>query len=144
MLGNEFGSASRPHPHTHAVIVTQEKMNFKQFKEQWKKETKIKIADIESAKNFSTDVKYVTKEDYRPIVYKIDWDLLSVICRAYVTAEKYERLLQSTYPYVNLAPFRRASFKGLYEEFLEYRHETERQRFYQSVTLRPWQKKCWT
>lgn len=141
VLGNEFGAAPRPHPHTHAVIVTQEKMNFKQFKEQWSKETKIRIADIESAKNFSTDVKYVTKEDYRPVVYKIDWDLLSVICKAYVVAEKYERLLQSTYPYVNLAPFQRASFKGLYEEFLEYRHETERQRFYQSVTLRPWQKK---
>lgn len=141
VLGNEFGSAPRPHPHTHAVIVTNDKLNFEQFKKQWRKETKIKIADIQRSKHFSTDVKYVTKEDYRPIVFNIDWDLTSVLCRAYVTAEKYERLIQSTYPYVNLAPFQRSSFKGLYEEFLGYRHHTERQRFYQNVTLRPWQQK---
>lgn len=64
ILRNEFGSGPRPHPHTHAVLVTKEKFNFEQFKEQWKKETIIKIADIERAKHFSTDVKYVTKEDY--------------------------------------------------------------------------------
>lgn len=141
ILGNEFGSGPKPHPHTHAVITTTEKMNFQQFKEQWKKETKIKIADIQRSKHFSTDVKYVTKEDYRPIVFQIDWDLTSVVCRAYITANKYERLLQSTYPYVNLAPFQRTAFKALYEEFLDYRHETERQIFYGNVTLRPWQKK---
>lgn len=72
----------------------------------------------------------MTKEDYRPIVFNIDWDLTSVACRAYITAEKYERLLQSTYPYINLAPFQRTSFKGLYEEFLDNRHEIERQMFY--------------
>lgn len=141
IIGNEFGSAPRPHPHCHAVIVTVEKMNYEQFKKQWRKETKIPIADIQSAKNFSTDVKYCCKEDYRPIVFNIDWDLTSVLCRAYVTAEKYERLIQSTYPFVNLAPFQKSSFKGLYEEFLAYRHHTERQRFYQNVTLRPWQQK---
>lgn len=83
----------------------------------------------------------MTKEDYRPIVFNIDWDLTSVACRAYITAEKYERLLQSTCPYINLAPFQRTSFKGLYEEFLDNRHEIERQMFYQTVTLRPWQRK---
>lgn len=79
VLGNEFGSGPRPHPHTHAVIVTTEKMNFEEFKKQWKKE--------------STDVKYVSREDFGPIVYYIDWDLTSVACRAYVTAEKYDWLL---------------------------------------------------
>lgn len=141
VLANEFGSGPMPHPHTHAVVTTKEKMNFAQFKEQWKKETKIKIADIQRSKNFSTDVKYVTKEDYRPIIFNIDWDVTSVLCRAYITAEKYERLVQSTYPYVNLAPFQRTSFKGLYDEFLGHRRHTERQRFYESVTLRPWQQK---
>lgn len=141
VLANEFGSGPKPHPHTHAVIVTNDKLNFEQFKKQWKKETIIKIADLQRSKHFSTDVKYVTKEDYRPIVFNVDWDLTSVLCRAYLTAEKYERLIQSTYPYVNLAPFQRSSFKGLYEEFLGYRHHTERQRFYGSVTLRPWQEK---
>lgn len=47
VLGNEFGSGPRPHPHTQAVIVTTEKMNFEEFKKQRKKETKIKIADIQ-------------------------------------------------------------------------------------------------
>lgn len=61
VLGNEFGSGPRPHPHTHAVIVTTEKMNFEEFKKQWKKETKIKIADIQRSKHFSTDVKYVSR-----------------------------------------------------------------------------------
>lgn len=93
VLGNEFGSGPRPHPHTHAVIVTTEKMNFEEFKKQWKKETKIKIADIQRSKHFSTDVKYVSREDSGPIVYYIDWDLTSVACRAYVTAEKYDGLL---------------------------------------------------
>lgn len=93
VLGNEFGSGPRPHPHTHAVIVTTEKMNFEEFKKQWKKETKIKIADIQRSKHFSTNVKYVSREDFGPIVYYIDWDLTSVACRAYVTAEKYDWLL---------------------------------------------------
>lgn len=141
IIGNEFGSGPRPHPHCHAVIVTTEKMNYEQFKKQWRKETKIPIADIQSAKNFSTDVKYCSKEDYRPIVFNIDWDLTSVACRAYVTAEKYERLLHSTYPYINLNTFQRSCFKSLYEEFLENRHGVELQAFYNTVKLRPWQTK---
>lgn len=123
------------------MIVTAEKMNYEQFKKQWRKETKIRIADIQSSKNFSTDVKYCSKEDYRPIVYNIDWDLTSVACRAYVTAEKYERVLQSTYPYINLNTFQRSSFKALYEEFRQNRHEVEAMEFYEYVKLRPWQAK---
>lgn len=65
----------------------------KKLKKRWKKETKIKIADIQRSKHFSTDVKYVSREDFGPIVYYIDWDLTSVACRAYVTAEKYDWLL---------------------------------------------------
>lgn len=123
------------------MIVTTENMNFEEFKKQWKKETKIKIADIQRSKYFFTDVKYVSKEDYRPIVYNIDWDLTSVACRAYVTAEKYERLFQSTYPYINLNTFQRSSFKSLYEEFLQNRHGVEAMAFYDHVQLRPWQRK---
>lgn len=82
ILGNDCGSGPRPHPHTHAVIVTTETMNFEEFKKQWKKEIKIKIADIQRSKHFSTNVKYVSREDYGPIVYNIDWDLTSVACRA--------------------------------------------------------------
>lgn len=141
ILGNEFGSGPRPHPHCHAVIVTVEKMNFEQFKKQWRKETKIKIADIQSSRNFSTDVKYCSKEDYRPIVYNIDWDLTSVACRAYVAAEKFERLLQTTYPYINLNAFQRNTFKSQYEEFRQNRHELEAMEFYGNVKLRPWQTK---
>lgn len=114
-------------------------MNFEEFKKQWKKETKIKIADIQRAKHFTTDVKYVTKEDYRPVLFNIDWDTTSISCRAYIAAEKYDRLYQRTYPYIALNAFQKSIFRNQYEEFLQIRKEDDVRNIYNNVELRRWQ-----
>lgn len=119
-------------------------MNFDEFKKQWKKETRIKIADIQRAKHFSTDVKYVTKEDYRPVLFNIDWDLTSVSCRAFVTAEKYDRLYQRTYPFIALNTFQKSCFKNQYDEFLQMRKEDGVRNLYDNVVLRRWQNQLLT
>lgn len=114
-------------------------MNFEQFKKQWKKETKIKIADIQRAKHFTTDVKYATKEDYRPVLFNIDWDVTSISCRAYIAAEKYDRLYQRTYPYIALNAFQKSIFRNQYEEFLQIRKQDDVRNIYNNVELRRWQ-----
>lgn len=141
VLGNEFGSGPKPHSHCHAVVATTEKMNFEQFQENWKKETKIKIADLSRAKSFNKDVRYCTKEDYRPILVNIDWDLTSVMCRAYQAARKYTMLTHRTYPYCNLPSWMKGHFKQHFVEFREMEQQDNLRFMSENVVLRPWQER---
>lgn len=140
-IGNEYGSGPRPHAHCHLVIATKQKMNFDQFKKKWKSCTKIRIADVERAKHWNTDVRYVTKEDYRPIIGNIDWDLTSVLCRAYIAANKYKTFFPTMYPYCNLNAYQKSSFKVHFEDFQAQIRNDEIHRTYDNLILRPWQEK---
>lgn len=140
-IGNEYGSGPRPHAHCHLAIATKQKMNFDQFKKKWKSCTKIKIADVERAKHWNTDVRYVTKEDYRPIISNIDWDLTSVLCRAYIAANKYKTFFPTMYPYCNLNAFQKSCFKVHFEDFQAQIRNDAVIQTYNDLTLRPWQEK---
>lgn len=140
-IGNEYGSGPRPHAHCHLVIATKQKMNFDQFKKKWKSCTKIKIADVERAKHWNTDVRYVTKEDYRPIIANIDWDLTSVLCRAYIAANKYKTFFPTMYPYCNLNAFQKSCFKVHFEDFQAQIRNDAVIETYNDLILRPWQEK---
>lgn len=104
-------------------------MSFDDFRKQWKKGTKIKIADIQRAKQFSEDVKYVTKEDYRPIVYNVDWN------QTYIAAQKFNRLNERTYPYIALN-----AFQKFVRKICCFEKANEITDFYKNVELRHWQK----
>lgn len=141
VLGNEFGSGPRPHPHTHAVIATHDRMTYEDFQTQWKKETKIKIADLTRSKNFVKDVRYCTKEDYKPILCNIDWDNTSVLCRAYIAACKYPTLRHRDYPYCNLSSWVKTGFKEFFMEFRAMEEADNLRALSETVVLRPWQEK---
>lgn len=141
ILGNEFGAGPNPHPHTHAVIVTHQKMTFQEFKELFKMKTKLRIHDIQSCKNIRHEIKYVCKEDYRPIVYNIDWDLLTVIVQAYVASQKYNVLTSTTYPYCRMSPFQKSQFRTLFQDFVNERETDETRVKYEVNALRPWQER---
>ena len=141
VLGNEFGSGPRPHPHTHAVVGTHDRLTYEQFKENWKKETKIKIADITRSRNFVKDVRYCTKEDYRPVLCNVDWDNTSVLCRAYIAARKYPTLQHRDYPYCQMTTFNKGNFKDFYLEFRSMEEADSLWALSETVVLRPWQER---
>lgn len=141
VLGNEFGSGPRPHGHTHGVITTQEKMTYEEFETHWKRETKIKLADFTRSKNFVKDVRYCTKEDYRPILCNVDWDNTSVLCRAYIAARKYPTLESFDYPYCYLATWVRINFKEFFLKFREMEEADNLRALSNKVVLRPWQER---
>lgn len=139
IIGNEFGAGPKPNPHCHAVCVTFQKMNFKEFKALFKMKTKIHIDDIQSCKNLKHEVKYVCKEDYRPMNYNFDWDMMTQIVLAYVCAQKYNTVTNTTYPYCRLTPFQKRDFLKAFTEFKDQRHGDLARLKSEVCVLRRWQ-----
>lgn len=139
VFGNEFGSGPRPKPHCHGVVVLKIKMTFEEFKKWFTAKTRIKIHDVRSCKNLQHEVKYVTKEDYRAVNYKFDYDMLSMLCLAYISANKYNNLFSSMYPYCRLPPFLKKDFEQHFHHFLVERKEDASLERFLSDDLRVWQ-----
>ena len=139
VFGNEFGSGPRPKPHCHGVVVLKIKMKFEDFKNWFTAKTRIRIHDVRSCKNLQHEVKYVTKEDYRAVNYKFDYDMLSMLCLAYVAANKYNNLFSSMYPYCRLPPFLKKDFEQHFNHFLVERKEDASLEKFLSYDLRVWQ-----
>lgn len=139
IIGNEFGSGKRAKPHCHAVMVMKKRTKFEDFKVWFKNKTGFTIHDLRSCKNLGTEVKYVCKEDYRAVNYNFDYDMLSVLMRAYIAAQKYNRLFASMYPYCNLACWQKKDFENFFKQFLEERKHDESISTFENIELRPWQ-----
>lgn len=127
LIGNEFGAGPVPNPHCHAVLVTKKKITFEDLKKKWKQKTRIRINDIQSCKDIRQDIRYTTKEDYRPLNFNFDWDLMNLGVKAYLHATKHSRLSQHSYPYMQLPAHQKKTFEKL---FLSFRDEIE-----QSLTI---------
>lgn len=140
VIGNEFGSGPKPKPHCHAVLITKKPMTFKQLKMKIKEKTGFKFNDVQSCKNIKTEVHYVGKEDYRPMNYNFDWDLMHINVRAYIHAQKYTKLSPANYPYCALPPWQKKDFKEKFLLFRSWENETESQVHCPEDLLRPWQK----
>lgn len=140
IIGNEFGSGTEANPHCHAVLVTKKRVKFKLLKEQWKLITGIRIDDIQSCKDIRQEVKYCTKEDYRPVNYNFDWDLCSLGCLAYLYASKYDTFSKVSYPYMKLQPWQKKDFKDYYDIFKTQRDNCEVVADFESRNLFHWQR----
>lgn len=144
IIGNEFGSGPKANPHCHAVLVTKKRVKFKFLKKQWKEITKIKIDDIQSCKDIRMEVKYVTKEDYRPVNYMFDWDLCSIGTLAYHFANKYDVFSKKSTPYMKLAAWQKREFLDLYHIFKKERDDIEVMADFESRNLFRWQRQIET
>lgn len=140
IIGNEFGSGPAANPHCHAVLITKKKVKFNFLKKQWKLITGIKIDDIQSSKDIRADVRYVTKEDYRPVNYNFDWDLCSIPTLAYHYANKYNVFSKVSNPYMKLAPWQKREFYDLYNIFKKQRDDVDVMADFESRTLFKWQR----
>lgn len=115
IVGNEYGISQR-NGHSHALVITKEKMNFKQFKGMWEAYTKIKNMDCESARNVDHVIKYISKEDVKCLHFGIDQDKLSLNCKAYIAAKDGPFNI-GRYPYPNLCRAQQVTFKELVEHY---------------------------
>ena len=140
IIGNEFGSGRKPKPHCHAVMVLRKRTKFEDFKLWFKCKTGFTIHDLRSCKNIKHEVRYVCKEDYRAVNYNFDNDMLSVLMKAYIAAQKYNRLFASMYPYCNLAVYQKKEFEMLFKQFVEERNGEESLKNFDDVELRKWQR----
>ena len=141
IFGNEWGAGLRPKPHMHGVVITHQKMNFEEFKALFKEQTGIRWDDVEFCKNVKHEIKYVCKEDYRPVIFNIDHDLLPLPALAYICAVKYDKLDFKTYPLTRVRGFEVRYFRDLHKEFRQDRHDDESRMISLLTTLRPWQQK---
>lgn len=144
IIGNEFGSGSEANPHCHAVLVTKKRLKFKFLKQQWKLITGIRIDDIQSCKDIRQEVRYCTKEDYRPVNYNFDWDLCSLGCLAYHYANKYDMFSKISYPYMKLQPWQKKDFIDYYQIFKTQRDNSEVIADFESRNLFHWQRQVET
>lgn len=144
IIGNEFGSGAEANPHCHAVLITKKRLKFKFLKEQWKLITGIRIDDIQSCKDIRQEVKYCTKEDYRPVNYNFDWDLCSLGCLAYHYANKYDMFSKVSYPYMKLQPWQKRDYQDYYHIFKNHRDVGEVIADFESRELFHWQRQVET
>lgn len=115
VIGNEFGSGPIPKPHTHMVLITKKPMTFEDLKKKIKDKSGLKFHDVQSCKDLKMEVRYVGKEDYRPVNFNFDWDLMNINVRAFIHAQKYEKLTAVQYPYCSLAPWQKKEFEAKFE-----------------------------
>lgn len=99
----------------------------------------LNIDDIQSCKNLIHEVKYMCKEDYRPMNYNFDWDMLTQIVLAYVCAQKYNTITNTTYPDVRLTPMQKRDFLKAFNEFVDERQGYLARVKSEMCGLRPWQ-----
>lgn len=140
-IGNENGIGIVPNQHSHAVIVTKEKMNFEQFKNFWILYKLPMYADVQSVKNMKTSIKYITKEDYRAFITGIDKDFTSLIFKAYIEAMKSKRLNCTRYPYCNLIPSQQKQFAEFFNKFRDEIFEEEMTDKWDHIELKDWQQR---
>lgn len=161
-IGNELGiEFSR---HCHAVIQTKCKMSFARFKLLWKntfrgktrsKTKKLKtlfkvinsvplkklltLNDLQSCKSTKAAVKYVSKEDYRAVLWNVDKDYAALPYKCYKQANYYDRLALWSYPYCSLQPGQQRYYKELFHEFSDMKEYENETLFWDNFTLLPWQ-----
>jgi hypothetical protein len=76
IICDETGASGVSNPHSHAVVVLREALNFTDFKKFWDLYELPKYGDIESCKNLKQAFKYCSKEDNECDFAAIDADYL--------------------------------------------------------------------
>lgn len=107
----------RTRTRTHTSRPTTKK-NFDEFKILWEGYLQLpECTDIQSPKNVIDWVRYVTKEDYRSVAVGADKDLVSTLCKAYICAQKWERLMPTLAPYCYLTWIEKKVFESQFKQF---------------------------
>ena len=86
IICNETGASGESNPHSHAVVVLNEPLNFINFKKFWDLYELPKYGDIESCKNLKQSFKYGSKEDNECDFAAIDADYLHIHTTSYLAS----------------------------------------------------------
>ncbi|VDH91442.1 Hypothetical predicted protein [Mytilus galloprovincialis] len=139
-ISDETGGGYLPNVHSHAYVQTKEKYNFEEFKNLWVIELQCPgFTDIQSPKKIKDWVKYLSKEDYKTIAVGVDRDWLSVVCKSYCCAQKWNKLMPNLSPYCYLSYIDKKIFDV---QFAEFRKEFEEDKLIFDMTyaiLYDWQ-----
>ena len=111
IICNETGASGVSNPHSHAVVVLNEAINFINFKKFWDLYELPKYGDIESCKNLRQAFKYCSKEDHLCDFAAIDADYLHHHTTSYLASLRYKTLASTSYPYCRLVGPQRREFE---------------------------------
>ena len=140
IICNETGASGESNPHSHAVVVLKEPLNFVNFKKFWDLYELPKYGDIESCKNLKQSFKYCSKEDNECDFAAIDAVYLHIHTTSYLASKRYKTLVSTSYPYCRMVGPQRREFE---ERFREWKM-IETQKFgaaeNEEVELKRWQK----
>lgn len=142
-IGNEWGCGYPPNGHCHALLsVGAPGYSHEDMKKILKEEYRLIPNDIQTAKSVKDSVSYISKEDYRCVSKGHDKDYLSIICKAYLYASKYDTFKHSSYPYCKLGRAQQAQFKEYLTEFMTDNEFDYINAQMDQLELRPWQEKA--
>lgn len=139
IVGNEWSGG---HEHSHAVVTTQEKINFKTFQIKWKSTFKCRVDDLQSCKKVKDAVRYVSKEDHLCIFDGVDKDHLSLKTKCYYWAYKSgfrNTFSPAMYPYCNLSTQQQRQWTELWRFYCEEDTQSISVRQLERMELRLWQ-----
>lgn len=118
VISDEAGGGYMPNVHSHAYVKTKEKYNFEEFSNLWVIQLQLPgFTDVQSPKKIKDWIKYITKEDYRSIAVGVDKDLLGTICKSYICAQKWVKIMPTLPPYCYLSWVDRKIFDTQFAEF---------------------------
>lgn len=118
VVSDETGAGYLPNTHTHAYVKTREKVTFEEFTNLWVIELQLPgFTDVESPKNVKCWIKYISKEDYRTVAVGVDKDLLATICKSYICAQKWTKIMPTLAPYCYLSWIEKKCFDTQFAEF---------------------------
>ncbi|CAG2207694.1 unnamed protein product [Mytilus edulis] len=81
------------------ILKLKEKANFEEFTNLWVIELQLPgFTDIQAPKNVKNWIRYVSKEDYRTVAVGVDKDLLSTLCKAFICAQKWKKIMPTLAP----------------------------------------------
>ena len=140
IICDETGASGVSNPHSHAVVVLREALNFTDFKKFWDLYELPKYGDIESCKNLKQAFKYCSKEDNECDFAAIDADYLHLHTTSYLASLRYKYLAPTSYPYCRLVGAQRREFEERFRQWkmLEMNKKGAAQN--EEVVLKRWQK----
>jgi len=139
-IGNEFGLTEQ-HSHTHAVFRTKEKMTFEEFKIKFSENIskKIKLSDVERARNLKASIRYVTKEDPNSLIMGFDKSMGGVLYKAGQYAKYHNKVQWSDPQAATIALCDRKSFESYVNLQNLAKQKDELRETLDAWDLKPWQ-----
>lgn len=140
IICDETGASGTPNPHSHAVVVLKDALNFTNFRSLWLLYELPNYGDIESCKNLRQAFKYCSKEDHKCDFAAVDADYLHHHTTSYLASLRYQTLSNTSYPYCRLVGPQRREFEERFKEWKMVEMREKGTEANETVELKRWQK----